>query len=108
MKWLTLPHYDIFLITLSPPPLKCVCLDRSPHVNELLIRNESEYVGGSLTDKVEELLKDAATHAEQVFDGIIKCKVRADQTRTALTVLQRYRFLFNLPRSIEKNINNVG
>ena len=26
-------------------------------MNELLIRNESETVGGSLTDKVEELLK---------------------------------------------------
>ena len=29
----------------------------SAHVNELLIRNESESQGGSLTDRVEELLK---------------------------------------------------
>ena len=50
---------------------------------------------------------EAASRAEEVFDGVIKCKVRADQTRNALTVLQRYRFLFNLPRSIEKNITNV-
>ena len=29
----------------------------SVHVNELLIRNESESQGGSLTDRVEELLR---------------------------------------------------
>ena len=33
--------------------------------------------------------------------------MKADTTRNALTVLQRYRFLFNLPRSIERNIKNV-
>ena len=32
-------------------------LTGSLHVNELLIRNESESQGGSLTDSVEELLK---------------------------------------------------
>lgn len=35
-------------------------------------------------------------------------KVKADASRNALTVLQRYRFLFSLPRSIEKNIKNVS
>lgn len=37
----------------------------------------------------------------------MKSKVRADATRNALTVLQRYRFLFSLPKNIEKNIKNV-
>ena len=35
-------------------------------------------------------------------------KLRADITRKALTVLQRYRFLFGLPKNIEKNIRNVS
>lgn len=41
--------------------LDSVCV----HVNELLIRNESESQGGSLTDRVEELLK--GTHAVHVY-----------------------------------------
>ncbi len=43
-----------------------------------------------------------------MFNGILKSKVRADGTRNALTVLQRYRFLFSLPKNIEKNIKNVS
>ena len=108
------------------------------HVNELLIRNESEQQGGSLTDKAEELLTrewqhqpgcggshfisllmfvclfvclfltDSAKQAQEIFNGILKSKVRADTTRNALTVLQRYRFLFGLPKNIEKNIRNVS
>lgn len=54
------------------------------------------------------LCVDSARKAEAVFDGVLKCKVRADATRNALLVLQRYRFLFSLPRSIEKNIKNVS
>lgn len=101
------------------------------HVNELLIRNESESQGGSLTDRVEELLRGAvatwlyvlvqnwlhflavhcslesARRAEEVFDGILKCKGRADATRNALNILQSHKVLFNLPRSIEKNIRAV-
>lgn len=45
--------------------------------------------------------------ADILFQGLLKRKIKADATRNALTVLQRYRFLFNLPRSIEKNIKNV-
>lgn len=63
--------------------------------------------GGLKVSCVVYSLTEAAARAEEVFDGVIKCKVRADQTRNALTVLQRYKFLFNLPRSIEKNITNV-
>ena len=51
---------------------------------------------------------ESAVRAKKVFDGILKSKVRADGTRNALTVLQRYRFLFSLPKNIEKNIKNVS
>ena len=50
---------------------------------------------------------DTTMEADILFQGLLKRKIKADATRNALTVLQRYRFLFNLPRSIEKNIKNV-
>ena len=53
-------------------------------------------------------LSEAAKSGENLFRDVLRCKVRADQTRSALTVLQRYRFLFNLPHTIEKNINSVS
>lgn len=39
-----------------------VFLTGCSHVNELLIRNESESQGGSLTDSVEELLQGMCRH----------------------------------------------
>jgi exocyst complex component 2 len=83
-----------------------LCYQTLSDVNELLIRNESESQGGSLTDRAEELLKESARSGESLFSDVLRCKVRADQTRSALTVLQRYKFLFNLPHTIEKNISN--
>lgn len=82
------------------------CFDTLSDVNELLIRNETETETGSITDKVEDLLRDTTMHADALFQGLIQRKMKADATRNTLTVLQRYRFLFNLPRSIEKNIKN--
>lgn len=52
-------------------------------------------------------LTGATEDARTLFEGVLKSKVKADTARNALTVLQRYRFLFNLPRSIERNIRNV-
>ena len=52
--------------------LDSVCV----HVNELLIRNESESQGGSLTDRVEELLKGA--HTVHVYvNNERRCKAKA-------------------------------
>ena len=51
---------------------------------------------------------ESAKSGENLFSDVLRCKVRADQTRSALTVLQRYKFLFNLPHTIEKNISNVS
>jgi exocyst complex component 2 len=61
---------------------------------------------GEVEDRVEELLKVALKSGEVLFRDVLRCKARADQTRIALTVLQRYRFLFNLPHTIEKNISS--
>lgn len=51
---------------------------------------------------------ESAKAGEGLFRDVLRCKTRADKTRSALTVLQRYRFLFNLPHTIEKNITNVS
>ena len=53
------------------------------------------------------LFADTSAEGEKIFNSVLNCKRRADITRNALNVLQRYRFLFNLPKSIEMNIKNV-
>lgn len=52
-------------------------------------------------------LAETSIEGEKIFNSVLNCKKRADVTRNALSVLQRYRFLFNLPKSIEMNIKNV-
>jgi len=45
--------------------------------------------------------------AESVFDDVLGRKDRADATRNALAVLNRFKLLFYLPSTIEKNIEKV-
>ena len=52
-------------------------------------------------------ITETSNEGERIFNSVLNCKRRADTTRNALNVLQRYRFLFNLPKSIEMNIKNV-
>ena len=42
-----------------------------------------------------------------MFADVLSYKAQADSMRNALTILQRYRFLFSLPRTIEANIKKV-
>lgn len=42
-----------------------------------------------------------------LFDETLRRKDKADSIRNALGVLQRFRFLFNLPSNIERNVKNV-
>ena len=46
-----------------------------------------------------------ASHS--LFKDILQRKDEADAKRNVLSVLHRFRFLFSLPRSIEKNIQQV-
>lgn len=41
--------------------------------------------------------------ANKLFEDVLSRRERADATRSALAVLQRFRFLFGLPGAIEKN-----
>ena len=49
----------------------------------------------------------ASKNAEGLFQDVLARKDDADRTRNALNVLQRFRFLFSLPQSIERNIQLV-
>lgn len=45
--------------------------------------------------------------AKKLFDDVLARRERADATRNALGVMQRNKFLFNLPVSIERNIRKA-
>lgn len=53
------------------------------------------------------VLIEANHAAEAVFDDVLGRKDRADATRNALGVLNRFKLLFYLPSTIEKNIQKV-
>uniref|UniRef100_A0A2K6T1A4 Exocyst complex component 2 n=1 Tax=Saimiri boliviensis boliviensis TaxID=39432 RepID=A0A2K6T1A4_SAIBB len=46
----------------------------------------------------------ASNTADTLFQEVLGRKDKADSTRNALNVLQRFKFLFNLPLNIERNI----
>lgn len=47
---------------------------------------------------------ESMAEANKLFEGVLKRREKADATRNALGVLQRFRFLFTLPVAIERNI----
>lgn len=49
----------------------------------------------------------ASNTADTLFQEVLGRKDKADSTRNALNVLQRFKFLFNLPLNIERNIQKV-
>lgn len=51
--------------------------------------------------------KGASNTADTLFQEVLGRKDKADSTRNALNVLQRFKFLFNLPLNIERNIQKV-
>lgn len=52
-------------------------------------------------------LVGASDTADTLFQEVLGRKDKADSTRNALNVLQRFKFLFNLPLNIERNIQKV-
>lgn len=56
---------------------------------------------------VSVFLIGASETADTLFQEVLGRKDKADSTRNALNVLQRFKFLFNLPLNIERNIQKV-
>ena len=92
------------LVLLKPNVLAVVeCLDALKSVHHSLKKDRQEF-GADLTVKIEDIVKKCGDEAQDIFSAILAKKDTSDSTRNALNVLQRYRFLFNLPSSIERNI----
>ncbi|KOC62504.1 Exocyst complex component 2 [Habropoda laboriosa] len=60
--------------------------------------------GPDPTEKLEKAIKQSMSEANKLFDDVLARRDRADATRNALAVMQRYKFLFCMPINIEKNI----
>ncbi|PSN46362.1 Exocyst complex component 2, partial [Blattella germanica] len=60
--------------------------------------------GPDPTIKVEKAIQESMLEANKLFEEVLARRDRADATRNALGVLQRFKFLFSLPVSIERNI----
>uniref|UniRef100_A0A8C7I8C2 Exocyst complex component 2 n=1 Tax=Oncorhynchus kisutch TaxID=8019 RepID=A0A8C7I8C2_ONCKI len=63
------------------------------------------YVKGGLSTffEAQDALAGASDTADTLFQEVLGRKDKADSTRNALNVLQRFKFLFNLPLNIERN-----
>ncbi|RWS10702.1 Exocyst complex component 2-like protein [Dinothrombium tinctorium] len=99
------PTSDFGPLTLLKPHVLAVieCLDALKAVN-MALKKDKQDAGSDLTSKIEDSIQKALDEAHEIFDTVLTKKDMADSTRNALNVLQRYRFLFNLPSSIERNI----
>uniref|UniRef100_A0A915L479 Exocyst complex component 2 n=1 Tax=Romanomermis culicivorax TaxID=13658 RepID=A0A915L479_ROMCU len=53
-------------------------------------------------------VNSSALQANKLFADVLERKERADAARNALSVLQRFKFLFFLPRNIEAHMDKVG
>ncbi|OAD52986.1 Exocyst complex component 2 [Eufriesea mexicana] len=60
--------------------------------------------GNDPTEKLEKAIRQSMSEANKLFDDVLARRDRADATRNALSVMQRYKFLFCMPINIEKNI----
>ena len=59
-------------------------------------------------DKRSGLISEAKSCADGLFQEVLGRKDKADSTRNALSVLQRFKFLFYLPLNIDRNIKRVS
>lgn len=60
--------------------------------------------GSDPTEKLEKAIRQSMSEANKLFDDVLARRDRADATRNALAVMQRYKFLFCMPINIERNI----
>ncbi|XP_056132025.1 exocyst complex component 2 isoform X2 [Lampris incognitus] len=73
-------------------------------IHQRLESDGTERVEGSMTQRLQNILNRASDTADTLFQEVLGRKDKADSTRNALNVLQRFKFLFNLPLNIERNI----
>ncbi|XP_046839315.1 exocyst complex component 2-like isoform X2 [Xenia sp. Carnegie-2017] len=74
-------------------------------VQREMLKDQSGSKGGSLAEALGSCLQNASTHADALFQDVLRRKDDADTMRNALSVLHRFRSIFSLPQIIEKNIS---
>ncbi|ESN97150.1 hypothetical protein HELRODRAFT_193281 [Helobdella robusta] len=79
------------------------CFDTLTEMNKMMIEDEKTSKL-SCTDKLEDIVKETKKTAEGIFEEVLGRKEKADATRNALAVLLRFKLLFYLPCTIDKNI----
>lgn len=80
-----------------------ICLDVLQELQKAMEKDKQE-MGSDLTEKLYCAVVKSSGEAENIFQSILARKDQADSTRNALGILQKFRFLFNLPMMIERNI----
>ncbi|CAH8874221.1 unnamed protein product [Trichobilharzia szidati] len=82
------------------------CLDG---MDSLRYKLESEKKSGDAYSgndtQLESILYDSRTLGYRLFEDVLKRRERGDSIRNAISVMQRYQFLFNLPHAIRTNIS---
>jgi hypothetical protein len=58
-------------------------------------------------DDIAKTLQELNSKAKQIFDPLIERQKEIDSIRKVLSILKRFQFVFNLPRSMKENIDKV-
>ncbi|XP_078738060.1 exocyst complex component 2-like [Lampetra fluviatilis] len=74
-------------------------------IHQRLEEEGTKTVEGCMTEELEYILQKASGCADTLFQEVLSRKDNADATRNALSVLQRFKFLFNLPLSIDRSVH---
>ncbi|KAK0062725.1 exocyst complex component 2 [Biomphalaria pfeifferi] len=77
------------------------CLDS---LTEMYKKYNEDDIRGNCMNSYAVLLMQAKSCADGLFQEVLGRKDKADSTRNALSVIQKFRFLFHLPLNIQRNI----
>ncbi|XP_059170244.1 exocyst complex component 2-like [Physella acuta] len=77
------------------------CLDSLSSMYE---KYSEDDIRGNCMNSYAVLLMQAKSCADGLFQEVLGRKDKADSTRNALSVIQKFRFLFHLPLNIQRNI----
>lgn len=80
-------------------------IDQLDMLAKLKEKLEMDMSGGlGFTENVEKKIESSKEEANKLFQEVLARRERADATRNALAVLLRFKFLFCLPSTIERNM----
>ncbi|CAH8635391.1 unnamed protein product [Schistosoma intercalatum] len=82
------------------------CLDGMDGLRRRLDNEKKSFETNDSNDlRLESILYDTRTLGHRLFEDILKRRNRGDSIKNAISVLQRYQFLFNLPHAVRTNIS---